>query len=208
VKASRERLYDILALLTVVIIIALDQWTKALVVQYLSPPDSGRLVPIIGDYLTLNYIQNSGAAFGMFANTMVLAVLIAVAIIVIASLYLRILNTGPLALKLIFGMIIGGAAGNLIDRIHHGGYVVDFIFFQIPQIGFHFAVFNLADASISVGVFLLFVYVLFSGFKRTEQTAGGYETRDQSVSEGKGDKAIKQTTPRNSGVIRSTEQDA
>lgn len=198
-RVSRQRFYDMLVLLTAGIIIALDQWTKALVVQYLSPPDSGRLVSIIGNYLTLDYVQNNGAAFSMLENTALLAVLIVVAIAVIAYLYLRILNTGPLPLKLIFGMIIGGAAGNLIDRIHHGGYVVDFIFFQIPQIGFRFAVFNLADASISVGVFLLFIFLLFSSFKRSEETAN---------SDDKTDEAVKQPTQRNSGVIRSTEQDA
>ncbi len=200
-KFGRERIYDVLALLTAIIIIALDQWTKALVVQYLSPPDTGRAVPIIGDYLSLDYIQNNGAAFSMLANTAVLAVLIVVAIAVIAYLYLRILNTGPLVLKLIFGMIIGGAAGNLIDRLHHGGYVVDFIFFQIPQISFRFAVFNLADASISVGVFLLFVFLLVSGFRRSGES--GEQGRG---SDGKESETVKQT--RKSGVIRSTEQDA
>jgi len=204
VKFGRERLYDVLALLTAVIIIVLDQWTKALVVEYLSPPDTGRIVPIIGDYLSLDYIQNNGAAFSMFANTAVLAVLIVVAIAVIAYLYLRILNTGPLALKLIFGMIIGGAAGNLIDRLHHGGYVVDFIFFQIPQISFRFAIFNLADASISVGVFLLFVFLLISGLRRSgESTKSGEHGADKG---GKEDETVKQA--RKSGLIRSTEQDA
>ncbi len=203
-KFGRERLYDVLALLTAVIIIVLDQWTKALVVQYLSPPDTGRTVPIIGDYLSLDYIQNNGAAFSMLANTAVLAVLIVVAIAVIAYLYLRILNTGPLALKLIFGMIIGGAAGNLIDRLHHGGYVVDFIFFQIPQIGFRFAVFNLADASISVGVFLLFVFLLISGLRRSGESAkSGEHGTPGGDKEGE---AVKQA--KKSGLIRSTEQDA
>lgn len=200
-KVSRARIYDILALLTIIIVIALDQWTKALVVEHLSPPDSGQPVPLIGDYLTLYYIQNSGAAFGMFANTFVLAVLIAAAIAVIAYLYLRILNTGPLALKLIFGMIIGGAAGNLIDRIHHGGYVVDFIFFRIPQIGFSFAIFNLADASISVGVFLLFVFMLFSGLRRSNDS--------EKKAESTGDGAVKVSSPatNSSGTLRSREQD-
>lgn len=201
-KVSRERLYDVLSLLTAVIIIALDQWTKALVVQYLSPPDTGHLVPIIGDYLSLDYVQNNGAAFSMLANTAVLAVLIAVAIAVIVYLYLRILNTGPLALKLIFGMIIGGAAGNLIDRVHHGGYVVDFIFFQIPQIGFRFAIFNVADASISVGVFLLFVFLLFSSFKQSKADS------DETEGARGEDKVIQPKTQSKSGVVRSTEQDA
>lgn len=200
-KASHARIYDILALLTIIVVIALDQWTKALVVEHLSPPDSGNPVPLIGDYLTLYYIKNSGAAFGMFANTFVLAVLIAAAIAVIVYLYLRILNTGPLALKLIFGMIIGGAAGNLIDRIHHGGYVVDFIFFRIPQIGFSFAVFNLADASISVGVFLLFVFMLFSGLRRSNDS--------EKKAESTGDGTVKVPSPatNSSGTLRSREQD-
>jgi signal peptidase II len=157
---------------------------------------------LIGNYLVLDYIRNSGAAFGMFANTFVLAILIAAAIAVIAYLYLRMLNNGSLALKLIFGMILGGAAGNLIDRLHHGGYVVDFIFFSIPQIGFHFAVFNLADASISVGVFLLFVYVLFSSLRRSND--------DEKAAENNGDGSVKQVpspTANGSGNLRSSEQD-
>lgn len=167
--AKRARLYDALALLTVVIVIAIDQWTKALVVEYLSPPDSKPVIPIIGQYLVVRYIQNNGAAFGLFANTIFLAVLIIIAISVVAYLYLRMLNNGPLMYKIVFGMIIGGALGNLIDRIHNGGYVVDFISFRIPQIGYQFAIFNLADASISVGVFLLFVLLVFGGLRHTDE---------------------------------------
>jgi len=111
---KRARIYDVLALLVVILVIALDQWTKAQVVANLSPPETRSPIPIIGDYLTIYYIQNSGAAFSLLANNIVLAVLIGVAICVIAYLYARIFNTGPLAFKLIFGLIIGGAAGNLI----------------------------------------------------------------------------------------------
>ena len=145
--ARRVRIYDALALLTVILVVALDQWTKALVVANLTL--NGTPTPLIGNYLTLNYIRNSGAAFGLFSNSLVLVILIVAAIVVISYLYLRFLNTGTLAIKLIFGMIIGGALGNLIDRARHSGFVVDFIFFRIPQIGFRFAIFNLADASIS-----------------------------------------------------------
>ena len=79
------------------------------------------------------------------------------------------LNTGSLWYKLIFGLIIGGALGNLIDRAHHSGYVVDFISFNIPQFNFHFAIFNLADAAISIGVVLLFVTLLFGGLRTPEE---------------------------------------
>ena len=164
---KRARIYDALALIVVIVVIALDQWTKALVVANLSPPETRSPIPIIGDYLPIYYIQNSGAAFSLLANNIVLAVLIGVAICVIAYLYARMFNTGPLAFKLIFGLIIGGAAGNLIDRVIYDGYVVDFIFFRIPQIGYHFAIFNIADASISIGVVLLFLFILLGGLRKS-----------------------------------------
>ena len=171
-KYRRARVYDALALLTAMIVLILDQWTKAWVVTNLGPPDIGigPRISLIGEYLILYYIKNNGAAFSLFANSIVLVLLIVVAIGVIAYLYLRMLNTGSLGYKLIFGLIIGGAVSNLIDRAHHSGYVVDFISFRIPQINFYFAIFNLADAAISVGVLLLFVTLLFGGLRRSGET--------------------------------------
>lgn len=165
-----SRLYDFIALLVVIVVVALDQWTKWWIVTYLSPADRGPDFALINPYLMVDYIQNRGAAFGILANNVLLAVFIVIAVVVIAYLYVRMLNNGPLRYKFVFGMIIGGAIGNLIDRFHNGGYVVDFIWFRIPQIHYSFAVFNIADASISVGVFFLFVFVLFGGRKRSEQT--------------------------------------
>lgn len=164
----RARLYDALALLTALCVIGLDQWTKSLVVAHLGPPDVGPQMPILGQYLLLYYIRNQGAAFSMFTtNGPVLFVLIAIAVVVIFYLYLRMLNSGSLLYKLVFGLIIGGAAGNLLDRFTHGS-VVDFIWFRIPQVHFSFAIFNLADSAITVGVVLLFVALLFtSGRART-----------------------------------------
>lgn len=168
--ASRARIYDAFALLVTIVVIALDQWTKFLVVTYLSPPES-RSVSLVGQYLILYYIQNSGAAFSMLKNMAVLVVLIAVAMLVVGYIYLRILNSGPLYYKIIFGLIIGGALGNVIDRIHNGGYVVDFIAFRIPQINFYFAIFNVADSCITIGVLLLFVFIFFSRRTHTEKRA-------------------------------------
>jgi len=197
---KRARIYDVLALLVVILVIALDQWTKALVVANLSPPETRSPIPIIGDYLTIYYIQNSGAAFSLLANNIVLAVLIGVAICVIAYLYARIFNTGPLAFKLIFGLIIGGAAGNLIDRAIRGGYVVDFIFFRIPQIGYHFAIFNIADASISIGVVLLFLFILLGGLRKS----GDARNKQEAV-----DDTARSTLPRKeqNSSLHQTEQD-
>lgn len=167
-------MYDAFALLVTIIVIVLDQWTKFLVVTHLSPPES-KSVSLVNPYLILYYIQNSGAAFSMLKNTAVLVVLIAVAMIVVGYIYLRVLNHGPQFYKVIFGLIIGGALGNVIDRIHNGGYVVDFIAFRIPQINFYFAIFNVADACITIGVLLLFVFIFFSrrpsGEERAEENA-------------------------------------
>src|SRR5712691_8152822 len=108
----------------------MDQWTKALVVDHLSPYDTGPKIYLIGQYLLLFYIRNNGAAFSLFANSIVLVGLIILAVGAISYMYARMINTGSLAIKLIFGMIVGGALGNIIDRVRHAGYVVDFIAFR------------------------------------------------------------------------------
>lgn len=182
-SAKRARLYDVFALITVVIIVTLDQWTKSLVVHNLSIGNEVPF-PLVGTYLVLAYTQNNGAAFSIFQGSLILVLLIAIAIIVVASLYLRMLNSGSLPLKLVFGLIIGGAFGNLIDRLLHGGYVVDFVSFRIPQIGYKFAIFNIADACISVGVFLLLAIVLLGGWDRKSSSAKRSNTVSMSATKG------------------------
>ena len=180
-KHRRARVYDALAFLTAILVLILDQWTKAWVVTSLSPSFIGPRISLIGNYLSLYYIRNNGAAFSLFANSTVLVLLIAVAIGVIAYLYLRNINTGSVWYKLIFGLIIGGALSNLIDRVRHGGYVVDFISFNIPQFNFHFAIFNLADAAISVGVVLLFVTLLFGSVLKPEEASKKTQTIQETT---------------------------
>lgn len=196
--ARRARIYDALALLTIIVVIALDQWTKSLIVANLSPAGSRSPLAIVGKYLVIDYVQNRGAAFGLLANTAFLAVLIVVAVGVVSYLYLRTLNTGSLLYKLIFGLIIGGALGNLIDRVHNGGYVVDFISFRIPQMNYYFAIFNVADACISVGVFLLFVFLLFSRAGRAKDVKEVHGTSQTATS----------SSMTKSGTFHTTEQDA
>ena len=195
VKIRRARIYDALALLTAIIVLALDQWTKAWIVTNLS---GGTQISVIGNYLILYYIRNNGAAFSLLANSFALVLLIVVAVGVITYLYLRMLNTGSLWYKLIFGLIMGGALGNLIDRARHSGYVIDFIAFRIPQIGFYFAIFNLADAAISVGVFLLFVTLLFGNLRRPGETSQSTHSKQETAS------PVPPTT--SSGVIHSSKE--
>jgi signal peptidase II len=112
-----------------------------------------------------------------------LAVFIIVAVGVVIYFYSRLWNSGSLSYKLVFAMIIGGALGNLFDRFIHGGYVVDFVSFRISEIGFYFAIFNMADASICIGVLLLFMLVLFSGLDRTNAATEQNETAQQSIAD-------------------------
>lgn len=155
-------------------VIALDQWTKALVVEHLSPPNSGRMIPLLGEYLTLYYIQNKDSAMGLFPRGILLTVLIGIAMLILVILYIRLFHSMSRLSQLLFGMILGGAAGNLIDRIHYSGSVVDFLFFRLPQLGFQFYIFNLADAAISVGIVLLLVFAFFT---RLHQTRERLETK-------------------------------
>jgi len=182
VSAKRARLYDAFALLTVIICILLDQWTKQLVVQKLSLGNEVPF-PIFGQYLVFKYTQNSGAAFSMLKGNGLLALFIIIAIAVVGYFYSRIRNSGTLSYKLVFGLIMGGALGNLLDRLIHGGYVVDFVSFRITEIGFYFAIFNMADASICIGVLLLFMLVLFSGLDCTNAATQQNETAQQSIAD-------------------------
>lgn len=135
------------------LVVILDQLTKHWIVSFFSSKPEGYVVPILGPILSLTYVQNNGVAFSLLEGQTVMFLFIALAIGVISYLYWRSRETGSLLLKITFGLVLGGAVGNLIDRFSHA-YVVDFIHFQIPGI-FDFAVFNVADSAISVGVVLL-----------------------------------------------------
>jgi len=134
----------------------------------------GASYPIIGDLVRLTFIENPGMAFGIdIGGKMFLTVFSVVASIGI-FIYLYKIRGESVVIRLALAMILGGAIGNLIDRVFYGvifgegplfyGKVVDFIdvdFFNIDFLGIHLSrwpVFNLADASVSLGVVLLLVF--------------------------------------------------
>jgi signal peptidase II len=168
---SPARRNDMIMIAVGLLVILLDQLVKHWITQYFTA-DGRRYtsVPIIGHELELIYLQNRGVAFSLLDGQSSLYVLIAVAVGVIVWLYWHSRDTNSLLLKVTFGLIIGGALGNLIDRLRLG-YVVDFIHFQIPAIGFNFAVFNVADSCISVGVILLITVLVFANKPSTSGNA-------------------------------------
>jgi signal peptidase II len=151
---SPARRNDLVMAVLAALLIALDQLSKHWITTYFTTGASKQPIALVGTILHLEYDSNKGVAFSLLWGSALLFVLIAVALVVIGALYWRSRNTGSLALKASFGLILGGAAGNLLDRFTKG-YVVDFIHFQIPAIHFNFAVFNVADSGICIGVVLL-----------------------------------------------------
>ena len=130
------------------IVIAVDQFTKSLVRTHLAFQEIWSPWKWLIPYARIVHWKNSGAAFGMLQGLgdifTILAILVAVAIIY----YFPQVSAEDWTLRLAMGLQLGGAVGNLIDRIT-SGYVTDFI-----SIG-TFPVFNVADASISIGVAIL-----------------------------------------------------
>lgn len=132
-------------------VIGADQLSKYLVRANM---ELGQSIPSEG-LVRLTYTTNTGGAFGLFANQTFLLALAAVVAITVLVLYLRYLPRGSTLLHVGLGLDLGGAIGNLIDRVRLGE-VTDFI-----DIG-AWPVFNLADSAIVVGTFLIVYYLLFA----------------------------------------------
>lgn len=138
----------------VIVLVAADQVAKLLIMRHFK---TGQSVHVINDVLDFTYVQNRGAAFGMFSHHrwifMVLTSLIMVGIVWLwVKEYINHI-TGKISAIL----ILAGGIGNMIDRVRLG-YVVDFI--DVSPL-FRFAVFNVADCCVTIGAMLLMVYILF-----------------------------------------------
>lgn len=152
---SKKTLHIIFDIVLLGILIFADQFTKKMAVIHLK--DKPAKI-IIKDVFELNYLENRGAAFGMFQNQKILFVLIAVVMIfaiscIIVKLPMAKKYTG---LEVILVFISAGAIGNLIDRIKVD-YVVDFFYFIL----INFPIFNVADIYVSVSCVLLAILILF-----------------------------------------------
>jgi signal peptidase II len=137
--------------LIVLAIIALDQVTKYLIVTMVSPYDSIEIF----SFLHIVNVRNTGAAFGSFkslGSSFFIIVAVAAIIFIVYLLMKRVYNTFGLSL------ILGGAVGNLIDRVLYG-QVVDFIDFSIGS--YHWPAFNVADSALTVGIILILVTSVF-----------------------------------------------
>lgn len=133
------------------LIFAVDQLTKALVKMHMAPNQS---IPVIDNILHLTYVQNTGAAFSLLKGRVFFFVVVSFAVIAVIVYYLIRLPKEKKLFKFTLALVLGGAFGNLVDRLRFG-YVVDFIDFRI------WPVFNVADSSVVIGVLLLLYLVMY-----------------------------------------------
>lgn len=133
-----------------VVVYALDRLTKSWVVA--TVPLHGS-IDVVDGWARIAHVRNTGAAFGLLPErTSLLSILSIVAVLAILYYYRGLAaRSAPIAGTL--GMQLGGAVGNLVDRVGQG-YVVDFVDVGIPD-GWRFWAFNVADSSIVVGIFLV-----------------------------------------------------
>ena len=149
--------------LVAALVFVLDRWSKSIVTAHFLPGQSALVVPHL---LWWTYVQNTHGAFGLFGSQPWLLIALAVIVLGLFAFAFRDAVRSSTAVRIAFGGIVGGAAGNIVDRLQHH-YVVDFIDFKTiwPN------VFNVADSCITIGVAVLILSSFRSeGQRKPEST--------------------------------------
>jgi len=140
-----------------------DQIAKAAIVRNMPVGMPWNPVPFLRPFVNITYVVNSGAAFGMLPNQGLFFTVVAIVVAAAILYYGRRIPDHQWWLSVSLGMQLGGALGNLTDRLHYG-YVIDFVEVR------HWPVFNLADSAIVVGVIIL-AYHLWREEESSESTS-------------------------------------
>ena len=132
----------------------IDRITKLMIVN-----NSHKMpIPVIDNFFTITFVKNPGVAFGWFPDWRLPPILMALAMILIIGYYSLKLPEEERITRWALALLVGGAIGNLYDRVVYG-FVVDFFLFHFGS--FDFPVFNIADVIIDLGVFMLFIDIFF-----------------------------------------------
>ena len=143
-----------LYLLTIVVLVTADQFSKFLIVKNFVENEK---IVLIKNFFNITYIKNYGAGFSILQNQTIFLVVVTIAAIGFVT-YLLIKSKNNEAFnRVCYLLIIGGAIGNLIDRLTLG-YVIDFLDFYIFE--YDFPVFNIADSFLTIGCILLIISIL------------------------------------------------
>lgn len=144
-------------------VIILDQITKLLV---RSGMEVGDRIPVIGSWMSIYYVRNTGTAFSMFSGNRMVTVFFTTALIIACIVFAVLeIRSGSRISAMMLCLISAGGASNLADRLILG-YVTDMI-----SCG-SFAVFNVADIAVTCGCFLFVFYMLFTEYGRKDKEAG------------------------------------
>lgn len=144
-----RRRWPLFVALAATVVVA-DQVSKALVTGSLAP---GQSVDVIGETVRIVFGQNSGALFGLFKDNALMFGLVSIVVVGLIAVY-HARAAGTLYLTVTLGLLLGGALGNMLDRLRLG-YVVDFVDVGIGSLRFY--TFNVADSAISLAILLLFI---------------------------------------------------
>jgi signal peptidase II len=148
--------------LVLVTVVVFDQWTKCLIIQHFA---LGESLPLIPSFFALTYVRNTGAAFSLLHNApdafrIPFFILTPIVILSVVLYFFAKLPASKVWPGLALSLIVGGAIGNLIDRIRLG-YVVDFLHAHWRYV-YSWPMFNIADSCIVVGVGILFLESLLA----------------------------------------------
>ena len=148
-------------------VIVADQLSKAWIVANFP---FGEPVEILGAWLRVWYVANTGALFGLFRDQAVLFAALSIGVIALIVWYHghAVADSGWLA-TVALGLLLGGAVGNLIDRVRLG-HVVDFVDMGFPG-GWRFYTWNVADAAITISILLLLVMAVLPSVRREARAA-------------------------------------
>ena len=159
---------EALIYLIAAMVILIDQYTKYLVRLNLLEGQSWDRLSWLMPYARVTHVQNTGAAFGMFPQAGLIFTVVAIVVSAVIIYYSFRLPPGLWGMRLVLGMQLGGALGNLVDRVLFGP-VTDFISTTLFHV--QMPVFNVADSSISCGVALMLLMMLLEGRNKPKPAA-------------------------------------
>jgi signal peptidase II len=144
-----------LGLAVAVVAAVLDQLSKAWILTLFAAAAGERIIPV-APILNFALVMNRGVSFGLFNNNQSLnaVIFVLIAAVIVVALLVWLARARDWLLQAAIGLVIGGAAGNVVDRLVRGA-VVDFLDFHVAD--WHWFIFNLADAAISIGVGLMVI---------------------------------------------------
>ncbi len=153
--SNKKKILLVVDFVMIIVLVALDQFTKFLACEYLQDKPA---IKIIDGVLELNFLKNSGAAFGMLQNQKVFFIIVAVVILFIIAYALFKMPDDKKynVMNVLLVLIASGAVGNMIDRVRQD-YVVDFIYFVL----INFPIFNVADIYVTVSTFIFVILFIF-----------------------------------------------